>query len=157
MLIQVDYSSWFWSVFQNSKKISRVRGISKKLQFMAYLTPMGTQGFPRQMFVNLVQPFGQLYSLHIYQYNKTRHLYMYILCIAGQTAGPIGMIFLRTLMGYRLKKFEIIFQNFFFKIFCYFLFHGKRWALHLVYIWPKSFFILSRTKIHAWFIWGLNT
>ena len=110
---------------------------------MAYLTPMGTQGFPRQMFVNLVQPFGQLYSLHIYQYNKTRHLYMYILCIAGQTAGPIGMIFLRTLMGYRLKKFEIIFQNFFFKIFCYFVFHGKTPFTYSIYMSKKPYYIIK--------------
>ena len=26
-------------------------------------------------------------------YNKTRHSYKYMLCIAGQTAGPIGLNF----------------------------------------------------------------
>ena len=51
--------------------------------------------------------------------------------IASQTAAPIGLNFLWTLMGgrgcYRLKKFKKKFYSNFF-------FHGQRRALQLVYI-----------------------
>ena len=35
------------------------------------------------------QDLNKLFS--IYLHNKTRHSYIYILSIAGQTAGPIGL------------------------------------------------------------------
>ena len=51
------------------------------------------------------------------KYNKTRHSYIYILRIAGQTAGPIGLIFFcdHSWVGggcYRLKKIDF-FQKIF--------------------------------------------
>ena len=55
-----------------------------------------------------------------------------MLRIAGQTAVPIGLKFLRTLMGglgcHRQKKFEIFSSKFFFLFF-----HGQRRALQLVH------------------------
>ena len=63
----------------------------------------------------------------VYLYNKTRHSYIYMFPIAGQTAGPIGLKFLWTLGGgrgwYKLNSKKKC-QNFFF--------HGQRRALQLV-------------------------
>ena len=57
------------------------------------------------------QDLNKLFS--IYLYNKTRHSYIYILSIAGQTAGPIGLKVLWTLMGgrggFRLKNSSIFY------------------------------------------------
>ena len=63
-------------------------------------------------------------SFKAHLYNKTRHWYTYMLPIAGQTAGPIGLNFFVSTQGWPgvlwLKK---IFKNVrhFFQIF---LFHG---------------------------------
>ena len=58
-----------------------------------------------------------------YLYRKTRHLYKYMLPIAGQTAGPIGLNFF---YYYRLKEIR--------KILFLIFFHGQRRALQLVII-----------------------
>ena len=73
-------------------------------------------------------------SFKAHLYNKTRHWYTYMLPIAGQTAGPIGLNFFVSTQGWPgvlwLKK---NFKNVrhFFQIF---LFHGQRRALQPVII-----------------------
>ena len=47
-------------------------------------------------------------------YNKTRHIYIYMLPLAGQTTGPIELKFFVDSPGcYRLRKNRYIFFNFF--------------------------------------------
>ena len=54
--------------------------------------------------------------INIKSNNKTIYTYIYTLPIAGQTAGPIGLNFLWTLMGVRewYKKFDLKFFYIFF-------------------------------------------
>jgi len=71
-------------------------------------------------------------------YNKTRHSYIiYMLRIAGQTAGPNG----HSWEFYRLKnsKFFFIFKKIFFKNVLIIFIHGQRQALQLVIFYNWSF------------------
>ena len=59
-----------------------------------------------------------------------------MLTIAGQTAGPNGLNFLWTLIGGRGC----------FRLYIFFFYNGKRWALQLVYLYKVREINISELK-----------
>ena len=92
---------------------SVARGIVKNSKIYEPLLPPGNcrPRVPSKEIRHLVQTFGQLqltYNkrsvIYIVKQDIRICIYIYMLPIAGQTAGPIGLIFLWTLMGVKGLK-----------------------------------------------------